>query len=206
MNEPAPLRGAEFWNQRYGGEDFAYGREPNDFLREQAHRIPEGRVLCLAEGEGRNSVFLAGLGHGVTAVDFSAEGLHKAERLARERNVAIETVQADLASYEPEAGSFTGVVAIFAHLPPGVRKKVHGWVPRVLRPGGVFLLEAYRPEQLAYGTGGPRDPALLMTLDALKTELAPLSFEIGREVDREIEEGSFHSGRSATVQVLAVRS
>jgi SAM-dependent methyltransferase len=196
---------SQFWDDRYRADEYAYGREPNGFLRAEAHRIAPGRVLCLAEGEGRNAVFLAGLGHGVTAVDFSAEGLRKAERLAREQNVDIATVHADLTTYEPEIDAFAGVVAIFAHLPPAVRKRVHGWIPRALRLGGVYILEAYTPAQLGFNTGGPRDPALLMTLAGLKEELAPLTIDVGREVEREIHEGAFHGGPSATVQLVAVR-
>lgn len=194
-----------FWDERYARKEFVYGREPNDFLRAEAPRIPQGPVLCVAEGEGRNAVFLAGRGHDVTAVDFSLEGLHKAAQLAAEHHVAITTVHADLALYEPPTAAFSGVVAIFAHLPVAVRKRVHGWVARALQPGGVFLLEAYTPAQLAFDTGGPRDPALLMTLAELTNELAPLSIELGREVEREIREGVFHGGPSATVQILAVR-
>ncbi len=196
---------SQFWDDRYRLDEYAYGREPNAFLRAEAHRIAPGRVLCLAEGEGRNAVFLAGLGHRVTAVDFSIEGLRKAERLAREQNVEIATVHADLATYEPELDAFTGVVAIFAHLPPPVRKRVHGWIPRALVAGGVYILEAYTPAQLTFNTGGPRDPALLMTLAGLKEELAPLTIDVGREVEREIHEGAFHGGRSATVQLVAAR-
>ncbi len=197
---------SQFWDDRYRADDYAYGREPNEFLRMQAHRIPLGRVLCLAEGEGRNAVFLAGLGHDVTVVDFSAEGLAKAQRLAAERNVKIATVHADLAAYAPEQVAFSGIVAIFAHLPPPVRKHVHGWVHGALRPGGVFILEAYTPRQLVCGTGGPRDAALLMTLAELEDELSGLTIELGREVDREIHEGAFHSGTSATVQIVATRA
>jgi SAM-dependent methyltransferase len=197
---------SQFWDERFRADEYAYGREPNDVLRAEAHRIPPGRVLCLAEGEGRNAVFLARLGYEVTAVDFSVEGLRKAERLAREQNVEIKTVQADLETYEPEVEAFTGIVAIFAHLPLPVRKRVHAWVPRALQPGGVFVLEAYTPQQLAFATGGPRNAALLMTLEALREELAPLTIEIGREVEREIHEGGFHGGPSATVQLVALRS
>jgi SAM-dependent methyltransferase len=199
------MSSSQFWDDRYRDDEYAYGREPNEFLRAEAHRIAPGRVLCIAEGEGRNAVFLAGLGHEVTAVDFSVEGLRKAERLAREQNVEIATVQADLATYEPELDAFTGIVAIFAHLPEPVRKHVHGWIPRALRPGGIYILEAYTPAQLALGTGGPRNAALLMTLAGLKEELAPLTMEVGREVEREIHEGALHGGPSATVQLVATR-
>ena len=126
---------ADFWNERFGSEEYAYGREANEFVVAQAARIPRGRVLCLAEGEGRNAVFLAGLGHEVTAVDLSTEGLRKTERLAKERDVTVTTVHADLATYEPEEGAFTGIVSVWAHLPPAVRARVHGWVTRALRPG-----------------------------------------------------------------------
>jgi hypothetical protein len=125
--------------------------------------------------------------------------------LAHEQHVKITTVHADLSTYEPEAESLTGIVAIFAHLPPVVRKRVHAWTPRALRPGGVFILEAYTPQQLALNTGGPRNPALLMSLADLREEVSPLTIEIGREVERQIDEGSFHAGTSATVQVVAVR-
>jgi SAM-dependent methyltransferase len=197
---------SNFWDEKHGGSDYAYGREPNDFLREMAPRIPKGRVLCLAEGGGRNAVYLAGLGHEVTAMDFSAEGLTKADSLARERNVPLTTTLADLATYELPRDTFTGIVAIFAHLPPDLRARVLGDVTRALVPGGVFVLEAYRPAQLALGTGGPKDVTLLMTLEALRKELAPLTLDIGREVERDIREGTLHHGKSATVQVLAVRT
>lgn len=207
MLKPPPAGpAAQFWDERYGADEYAYGREPNEFLRAEAHRIPAGPVLCLAEGEGRNAVFLAGLGHAVTAIDFSAAGLRKAERLAREKGVELGLVEADLATYEPgPTDAYSGVVAIFAHLRPEIRRRVHAWVPRVLVPGGCFVLEAYTPAQLAFGTGGPKDPAMLMTLEGLRGELAPLRFEIGREIERDVHEGAFHGGRSATVQVLAVR-
>ncbi|MCA9591416.1 MAG: class I SAM-dependent methyltransferase [Myxococcales bacterium] len=195
-----------FWDERYSGETYAYGTEPNELLRNEASRIPKGRVLCLAEGEGRNAVFLAGLGYDVTAVDFSKAGLAKAERLAKERGVALTTVHADLATYAPPEGTFSGVIAIFAHLPPAVRKRVHALIPRVLAPGGVLVLEAYTPAQIPLGTGGPKDPAMTMTLDGLREELAPLTIVIGRELERDIQEGAFHSGPSATVQVVAKRT
>ena len=196
---------AGFWNERYRSDAYAYGREPNAFLRDEVARLPQGPVLCLAEGEGRNAVFLAERGFDVTAVDFSAEGVRKTQQLARERNVTVKTVLADLAAFQPPPSSFSAVVAIFAHLPPDVRARVHGWVSTVLRPGGVFVLEAYSPKQLAFGTGGPKDVTYLMTLESLRTELVGLSFVIAREVERDIQEGTFHSGQSATVQVVAAR-
>lgn len=196
---------SEFWNERYRGDGYAYGTEPNDFLRAEAGRIARGKVLCLAEGEGRNAVFLAGLGHQVTAVDYAAEGLRKAAGLARERGVELATVEADLATFELGDGAWSGIVSIWAHTPPDVRRRVHAAIARALAPGGTFVLEAYRPEQIALGTGGPKDPAMMPTLAQLRDELVGLELVVARESDREIDEGPFHRGPSATVQVVGVR-
>jgi len=191
------------WDERYAIEEFVYGTAPNDFLRESVHYLPAGRVLCLAEGEGRNSVFLAGLGYQITAVDSSGVGLAKAKLLAEGRGLAIETVTADLADYYFTPESWDGVVSIFCHVPAPVRLKVHTQVVAALKPGGVLILEAYTPEQLKYGTGGPPNPALLMTLAGLKNELAGLEFLHGVEVVREVVEGRLHTGLGAVVQVIA---
>jgi SAM-dependent methyltransferase len=193
------------WDARYSEPGYAYGTAPNDFLREMAGRIPPGPVLCLAEGEGRNAVFLAELGHAVTAVDASAVGLAKAASLARARAVGLETVHADLADFAIREGVWAGIVTVFAHLPPALRARMHSAVVKGLRPGGVYLIEAYTPQQLAFGTGGPPDVELLMTADALRQELAGLEFEVCREVERDVVEGRFHSGRAAVVQVLGRR-
>jgi SAM-dependent methyltransferase len=196
---------AQFWDERYRGDDWAYGRSANDFVREEAHRITEGAVLCLAEGEGRNAVFLAELGHSVTAVDFSRQGLDKAALLARERHVLVELVHADLATYDLGEGKYAGIVSTFAHVPPDVRRRVHSLIARALAPGGVLLLEAYTPRQLGYGTGGPKDPAFLMDLATLRLELTGLDFVVAKEIDRDVREGAYHTGMGAVVQVVGVR-
>ena len=193
------------WDERYRGDAYAYGTEPNDFLRAEAGRIPRGRVLALAEGEGRNAVHLAALGHDVTAVDLSREGLRKTAALAATRGVAVSTVHADLAAFTPEPGSFQGVVAIFAHLPPAVRRAAYARAAAALAPSGVMVVECDRPAQLAFGTGGPKDVAMLPTLDDLREDLAALDLVIAREVERDVVEGTLHTGRAATVQVVGVR-
>ena len=191
------------WDDRYQGDEFVYGTAPNDFLRSQVERIPEGRVLCLAEGEGRNAVFLAEQGFTVTAVDLSSVGLAKARKLATERGVDIDTVVADLSDFRIEPGSWDGIVSIFAHMPPPGRRHLHRQVVAGLRPGGVLVLEAYRPEQLTYGTGGPPTAELMMDLDGLRAELAGLEFELAQETVRDVHEGPLHHGAGAVVQVLA---
>lgn len=197
--------GPAHWDERYAQPGFAFGSAPNDFLVSVAARIPRGRVLCLAEGEGRNAVYLAGLGHEVLAVDQSRVGLAKARALAETRGVRIATEVADLGEYRIPPGAFDGVVSIFAHLPPGPRLRLHAQVVAGLRPGGVVAVEAYRPEQLGRGTGGPPTPDRFPTLAALRRELAGLRIEIAREIERDVLEGRYHTGRAAVVQLLARR-
>lgn len=193
------------WDARYSEPGWAFGTEPNDFLREQAHHLPPGRVLCLAEGEGRNAVWLAQQGYAVTAVDLSSTGLKKAQGLARERGVRIETVRADLASYDFARDAWQGIVSIFAHVPAAVRRHVHAGVLTGLAPGGVLLLEAYRPEQLGRGTGGPPDDERMLNLERLRSELGALEWLLARELDREVLEGSRHTGTASVVQLVARR-
>lgn len=194
------------WNERYAETFASYGTEPNDFLREVADRIPDGPVLCLAEGEGRNAVFLAQKGHAVTAVDLSDVGLANAAKLAAERGVEITTVVADLAEYDLGEARWAGIVSIWAHVPPAVRTPLHAACVRALRPGGALVLEAYTPRQLERpGIGGPPSAELLMTPDALREELSGLRFDRCEEVDRDVAEGRYHQGPSTTVQVLAFK-
>lgn len=195
----------QFWEQKYAGPGYAYWTEPNEHVAAMAHLIPPGPVLCLAEGEGRNAVFLAGRGHAVTAVDGSAAGLAKAQVLAASRAVTIATQVVDLADYTIAPAAWSGIVATWAHLPPALRRRVNAGIVQGLRPGGVMILEAYTPAQIAFGTGGPKDPTLCMTLSALREELAGLEFIIARECERDVVEGTSHTGRAAVVQICARR-
>lgn len=192
------------WNERYSAPEYIYGTEPNDFLREQVSALPPGgRLLCLAEGEGRNAVFLAGQGFAVTAVDLSEVGLAKAAALATQRGVQIDIVHADLAAFDLGQERWDGIISIFCHLPSAVRQPLYARLAAALRPGGVLLLESYTPRQLAFGTGGPRDVDMLIDVDTLSRELPGLHFDLLQEVEREIVEGTFHTGMAAVVQAVA---
>lgn len=197
---PSP---SDFWDLRYTESGWAYGTAPNDFLRAEADRLPSGSVLCLAEGEGRNAVHLAGLGHRVEAVDQSEAGLAKARLLAAERGVEVQTTCADLATFDLGQGRWQGIVSIFVHLPSPLRQRVHAQVVAALAPGGVLLFEAYAPAQLTLGTGGPRERALLGSLAELTGEFTGLELLVAREVQREVQEGKYHRGTSAVVQIVA---
>lgn len=194
------------WNERYNSDEYYYGTEPNDFLKAEAHRIaPGGNVLCLAEGEGRNAVYLATLGFQVTAMDGSSIGLEKLQRLAASRGVEVRTVVADLADFSIEPETYDAIISIWCHLPETLRQKVHQRSARGLKKNGLFILEAYHPRQLNYKTGGPSTADLLMTTASLREELKGLRFEVLRETDRDVREGKGHHGQSAVVQVVAVR-
>jgi SAM-dependent methyltransferase len=193
------------WDERYGKPGFAYGTTPNTFLTSVAGRIPVGRVLSLGEGEGRNAVYLATCGHEVVAVDGSRVGLAKAERLAEERGVTITTVVSDLAEFAIEREHWDGIISIFCHVPPTVRARLHAAIVRGLKPGGVFILEAYTPAQLEYRTGGPPTRELMMSLSELQNELDGLDLVHARELERNVHEGRGHTGLSAVVQIVGVR-
>ncbi|MFN9872484.1 MAG: class I SAM-dependent methyltransferase [Cyanobacteriota bacterium] len=192
----------DFWNKRYSEEGFAYGSDPNEFLREQAAALKPGSAICLAEGEGRNAVHLARLGHRVMAQDLSPVGLLKASRLAASHGVSIETHCCDLVDFQPEPESVDLVVAIWMHLPPALRAKVHRQAAAALRPAGLLILEAYTPRQLELATGGPPSSDLLVEPDALRFELEGLEFLVLEEKQRWIEEGPYHRGESAVVQAV----
>ena len=192
------------WDERYSISEFYYGTEPNDFLKEHASKIKKGgKVLCLAEGEGRNAVYLAKLGYEVTAVDQSSVGLKKLNELARENGVTVITVVADLADYSIVPGNWDAVVSIWCHVPPVLRKKLHASVVKGLKSGGLMILEAYEPRQLEFKTGGPPVAELMMKVVDLRNELSGLDFLIAHEIERDVQEGKGHFGLSAVTQVLA---
>lgn len=194
---------AEMWESRYSSDDYVYGTEPNDFLVEAIADTPPGRALCLADGEGRNGVYLATLGHTVTSVDLTQAGMTKAAQLAEARGVELTTVVADLTGYDLGEGRWDLIVSIFAHVPPDVRGGLHRKIARALAPDGLFVLEAYTPNQVGRGTGGPPDPALTMTLEGLRSELQGMVIVSGREIVRSVVEGPGHTGDGAVVQVVA---
>jgi SAM-dependent methyltransferase len=195
-----------FWNERYGGSDYVYGTEPNDFLAERASVFPKGaEVLCIGDGEGRNGVHLATIGMRVTAVDLSPVGLEKARRLAAERKVTIDTVVADLAEWDLGVDRWDAVVSIWAHLPATLRKGLHPRIARAVRPGGVVLFEHYHPKQLGYGTGGPRDATMMLTLEELERDFAGWERLHAFEGERDVHEGAGHGGRSFVTQAILRR-
>lgn len=193
------------WDERYNVEEYAYGTKPNQFLEENVNHIPKGKVLSLAEGEGRNAIFLAQQGYSVTAVDASIVGLNKAGKLAAENGVVVEFIHADLADYDLGENKWDGIVSIFCPLPSALRKQLYKKVEAGLKRNGVFLLEAFTPEQLKHGTGGGKSADVMQSKESLSLELSGLKFKHLMELEREVIEGIYHTGTSAVVQAIAVR-
>jgi len=210
----AAAAGGATWDARYGGAadaPFYYGEAPNDWLAEHEPRLPRGaRVLCLAEGEGRNAVFLAARGHAVTAVDLSPVGVAKTLALAARRGVAVAARVGDLAELRIEPGAWDAVVSIWAHVPRALRRALHAAAAAGLAPGGLLIFEAYHPRQLARvaagaARGGPATEDLLATLADVQAEVAGLEPVAAAERDREVSEGAGHAGVSAVTQLVARR-
>lgn len=192
----------EYWNERYRGEEFLYGLEPNSFLVECSNLL-NGSVLSLSEGEGRNAVFLASKGLKVHGVDLSEVALNKAQALAKSENVEIQTQVADLAQFEPKQNFYDAVISISAHLPSVIRNRLYPLVEECLKPNGIIILEAYSESQLALNTGGPKDADMLMTVNKLKCEFPNCDPIIARELEREVSEGEGHTGLASVVQFVA---
>lgn len=193
------------WDDRYGGEEYAFGVEPNDFLVHVGEGLHPGAVLVLGDGEGRNGVFLASKGHRVVSVDLSPVGVEKAMALAEKSGVILDARVADLADFDMGQEKWDSIVSIFCHLPSDLRKTVHESVERAMRPGGTFVLEAYNAANIGRGVGGPQDDDMTVEPGELEVQFAGWNLTVSRRVERQIDEGKYHSGVSATTQFVAIK-
>jgi 2-polyprenyl-3-methyl-5-hydroxy-6-metoxy-1,4-benzoquinol methylase len=202
MNNSKPIvPKVSMWDNRYLEPGFAYGTTPNQFLTAVAKDIPKGKVLCMGAGEGRNAVYLAQQGYDVTALDISRVGLEKAQMLAHENKVTINVICTDIQDFTFVPASWQGIISIFLHLPPALRKKTHAKISTGLFPGGVFILEGYSKQQLNYKTGGPPVEELLYDLPELTSELVGLQLKIKTHTVRPVIEGKYHHGEGSVIQI-----
>jgi SAM-dependent methyltransferase len=202
-----PSSDADYWNGRFAGGSYIFGTRPAAFLADNAQYVPpQSRVLVPADGEGRNSVFLAELGHRVVATDIAAEGLAKAQRLAATRGVSVEFRQLDLQGWQWPEAEFDAVVAIFIQFaPPAFRDEIFAGIKHALRPGGVLLLHGYTPKQLTYRTGGPSVVEQLYTEESLRAAFGDWELLRLEAYERELDEDEGHKGRSAIIDLIARR-
>jgi cyclopropane fatty-acyl-phospholipid synthase-like methyltransferase len=201
------------WDERYAGEEYHFGTEPNAFLLSQRSLLRPGMdCLAVADGEGRNGVWLAQQGLDVLSVDSSSVALAKARKLAQQRGVTLRFEQVDLiqnswpvlSNVEGGENRFDAVVAIFIQFaPPGLREQMFARIKRCLKPGGLLLLQGYTPRQLQYGTGGPSQAENLYTEALLRGAFADMDILHLREHDDIIREGTGHSGMSALIDLVA---
>ena len=196
----------DFWDARYEGETYAYGTEPNAYFRQRLDALPPGRLLLLAEGEGRNAVYAAQRGWEVTAVDFSDEGRAKAQRLAVAQGVHLNYQVGDLTTLAwLRPGRYDAIGLIYAHLAPADRQAVHAAAAASLAPGGHLVLEAFSLRQLGLPSGGPRTAEMLYQPALLAADFAGLALLENYELGVVLHEGSFHAGPANVVRLLATR-
>jgi SAM-dependent methyltransferase len=196
-----------FWSARYrdAGDDYLFGTAPNKFLASQAERFSAGmKVLAVADGEGRNSVWLAEQGCAVTATEISPVALEKAAKLARGRHVAVDFMQADILAWTWPTAAFEAVVGIFIQfVGPAERARQLAGMKQAVKPGGLLFLQGYTPKQLEYGTGGPSAVENLYTEALLREIFSDWEIVLLHEHEDLIDEGRGHSGRSALIDLIA---
>lgn len=194
----------EHWQQRFAGDDYRFGTEPNAFLKSQAPLLRKGQTaLAIADGEGRNGVFLAEQGLDVLSVDFSPNAQEKARKLAAARGVRLSVEQADIVNWSWPEAAFDVVAAIFFQFAaPAERVRIFDGIKKTLKPGGLLLLEGYGLKQLEYKTGGPSQLESLYTRELLEAAFGDFSSLELREYDSEIHEGAGHGGLSALIDLV----
>jgi SAM-dependent methyltransferase len=198
---------AAMWDERYGGADYAYGREPNAFLKDQTVESVNGlKALVPGDGEGRNGVWLSRQGYEVDTLDLSEHGVAKALRLAKAEGVKLNALTADALTWDWPRAHYDLVALIYLHLAPLDRKRLHALAIAALKPGGRIVLEAFRPEQIerqkAGARGGPRDVQLLYSLEELREDFAAREILQLGEYDAELREGALHLGQGAVVRAV----
>jgi len=195
------------WNDRYGIDEFAYGIHPNNYLKEQLEKLPIGTLLFPAEGEGRNAVFAAKLGWTVSAFDISIEGKNKAIRLAENNQVTIDYQIGELQTLNYKSEQFDAIALIYAHFPADIKSLYHKTLHKYLRKNGFVIFEAFSKKHLDYiakneKVGGPKDIAMLFSIDELKSDFT--NYEIIELEEKEIElnEGLFHNGKGSVIRFV----
>lgn len=193
------------WDQKFQQQEYLYGTKPSQFIVDQQNWLKPGQnALSVADGEGRNSVFMSQIGVQVTAMDSSSVGIAKARKLADSHSVKVNFQHADLLDWQWEANTYDLVAAIFIQFAdPDFRAKIFSGMIKTLVPGGILLLHGYTPRQLEYGTGGPSKANLLYTREMLDEAFQAMEIIRLEEYDRELQEGAGHSGMSALIDLIA---
>jgi SAM-dependent methyltransferase len=195
------------WDQRFAADDYVFGTEPaKALLKLETYLVPGGKTLVVADGEGRNSVYLASKGFDVTATDYSEVGLSKARRLAQERNVYVHYVMEDIFERDWSSEQYDNVVALFIQfVPPSHMTKVLSGLATALKPNGTLLVHGYTPKQVEFGTGGPPNPEHMYTGAMLRDVYQQLDIRLCEAYEDMLDEGSGHSGKSALIDFVGIK-
>lgn len=196
------MPGKEFWNDRYGASEYAYGVEPNLFFRQQLDTLNPGKLLLPAEGEGRNAIYAATRGWKVTCFDQSEMGRRKALQLAAEKGVEIDYRIASIDDFDTNE-RFDAIGLIYVHLPPNLRTPFHTSMVDLMKPGGRVILEAFSKEQLGRTSGGPQNLQLLYSIEELEDDFNDLEDLSIEELEVDLKEGPFHQGNAMVLRLIA---
>ncbi|MEP7232290.1 MAG: class I SAM-dependent methyltransferase [Ginsengibacter sp.] len=195
------------WNDRYSKDEFAYGEQPNNYLKGQLEKLPVGSILFPAEGEGRNAVFAAKLGWVVSAFDISTEGKKKALLLAKNNKVMIDYQVGELQELNYKADQFDAIALIYAHFPADIKSIYHDTLDKYLRKEGTVIFEAFSKKHIGFiskneKVGGPKDIAMLFSIDEIKSDFADYEVIELEEKEIELSEGLFHNGRGSVIRFV----
>ncbi len=200
----------ERWNNRYSQSGYAYGEEPNEFLKQQMEQLTPGAILFPAEGEGRNAVYAARQGWNVSAFDISAAGQQKAMQLAKAHHVSIHYQVGELQQMHYRSAQFDAIALIYAHFPPEIKSAYHQTMNTFLRVGGILIFEAFSKKHVEYVTknpdvGGPRDEASLFSIEEIQHDFANYEIILLEEKEIELREGVFHNGLASVIRFVGKR-
>jgi 2-polyprenyl-3-methyl-5-hydroxy-6-metoxy-1,4-benzoquinol methylase len=198
---------AEKWDERYQSSEFAYGEEPNNYLKEQLEKLMIGKILFPAEGEGRNAVFAAKLGWTVSAFDISIEGQKKAQQLAEKNDVTIDYQIGELETLNYAYGQFDAIALIYAHFPANIKSHLHKTLDKYLRKGGTIIFEAFSKKHIDYlakdeKIGGPKDIESLFSIDEIRTDFNNYDVVELKETEIHLNEGLYHNGQGSVIRFV----
>ncbi len=195
---------SRFWNERYQGEEYVYGEQPNTFFAAELSKLTPGRILLPGEGEGRNAVYAARCGWLADAVDFSEVAREKALRLAAKQGVRLNYYElTNLEHFIPDHEIYDAVALIFVHLEPEIRHKFHQHIAKALKPGGHLIAEFFSVNQIGKSSGGPQNPLMLYRLNELIEDFNDLEIKFADAIETQLDEGAHHRGAASVIRLLA---
>ncbi len=192
------------WNDRYSNKEYVYGKLANAFIKQELDKLPKGRILFPAEGEGRNAVYAAKRGWNVSAFDLSTVGKEKAESLAREVGCKIDYQISDVLDYKSES-KFDCIAIGFMHLPSSIREAAHKDLLEQLKTGGMFIMEVFHKEQMPLKSGGPKDLDLLYDKESMASDFADMDIQVLEKTETILDEGHLHQGKAIVLRMIAIK-